>query len=279
MFSRSRVVTVLIVALAGTPAPIASRQSAPALAQAQSVPSRAEMEALLRDGRIIRKRSVSKGITGTWRVTLSDGHTTHDAHVQTIDEDKLEFTSNRGTELNFRDTWRFNVAAYLLDRLLDLDMIPVTVERKFEGDDASFTWWVDDVLMDEGQRLKTKTQPPDAAAWNEQMWIVRVFDQLIYNTDRNVGNLLITAQWRVWMIDHTRAFRWNKNLRTPGDLERCDRRLLARLRTLDRATLEQSLGRYLGNNEIEGLLARRDLIVGHFAKVGEGSLYDARRWP
>lgn len=241
--------------------------------------SRAEMETFLRQARIVRIRSVSKGITGTERATLTDGVLTHDASIQTVDESRREFTTNRGVEFNFRDSWRFNVAAYLLDTLLDLRMIPATVERSHRGRDASFTWWVDDVLMDEGERLKGRVRPPDLQSWNDQMWIVRVFDQLIDNTDRNVGNLLIDRAWRVWMIDHTRAFRWHRTIRSPGNLVRCDRGLLERLRALDEATLDRELGRYLGPMEIKGLLARRDLIVAHFDGAGPAVLYDrgARR--
>ena len=66
-------------------------------------------------------------------------------------------------------------------------------------------------MMDEGKRLKDKLQPPDTDLWNEQMQMVRVFDQLIYNVDRNMGNLLIGKTWRVWAIDHTRAFRYSKH--------------------------------------------------------------------
>src|SRR3990172_5595077 len=93
------------------------------------------------------------------------------------------------------------------------------------------------------------------------MFVCRVFDQLIYNTDRNLGNLVITKDWKIWMIDHTRAFRTMKDLRSPQDLVQCDRRLLAKLRELNRETLKQKLGRYLTSTEIEGLLARRDKIV------------------
>lgn len=234
--------------------------------------SRAEMEAFLRQARIVRTRPVSKGITRTERATLTDGVLTHDASIQTIDESRREFQTSRGVELNVRDTWRFNVAAYLLDALLGLGMIPATVERSYRGLDASFTWWVDDVLMDEGERLRRRVRPPDLWSWNDQMWIVRVFDQLIDNTDRNVGNLLIDRAWRLWMIDHTRAFRWRRTIRSPENLVRCDRELLERLRALDEATLEREQGRDIGLREIEGILARRDLIVQHFDRAGPGVL-------
>ena len=65
---------------------------------------------------MLRTRGAGKGVTGTVRATLSDGTITHDASIQTIDESMREFRSNRGTELNFVDSWRYNVAAYRLDR-------------------------------------------------------------------------------------------------------------------------------------------------------------------
>jgi hypothetical protein len=241
--------------------------------------SRADMEAFLTSARVVRKRGVSRGVTGTVRVTLSDGRLTHDASVQTIDERRQVFTSASGTEFNFRDSWRFNVAAYLLDKLLDINMIPATVHRRFDGKDASFTWWVDDVMMEEAERLKTKASPPNTVAWNDQMFVVRVFDQLIYNVDRNLGNLLISAGWRVWMIDHSRAFRLSRTLKSPADLTRVDRQLLERLRTLDVLMLEWVMRDYLHPDEIQGLLARRDLIVAHFEQAGPKVLYDLRRLP
>jgi hypothetical protein len=251
--------------------------AAPASAASGPTLSRDEMEAFLLRARVVKRRDAPKGVTGTLRATLTDGTLTHDASIQTIDEYRPQYPTPRGFEFNFRDTWRFNVAAYKLDKLLGLRMVPATVARSYRGADASFTWWVDDVLMDEGHRLKTRTSPPDSLLWNQQMWIVRVFDQLIYNTDRNVGNLLIDKNWRLWMIDHSRAFRWHDTLLDGSNLTRCDRGLLERLRALDAKTLEKEMRRYLGGAEIKALLARRDLIVAHFERAGPAALFDATR--
>ena len=86
-------------------------------------------------------------------------------------------------------------------------MVPVCVEREVGGDRGAVDWWVDGVLMDEKARIAGNISPPDVAAWNRQMATIRLFDQLIYNMDRSQENLLITTTWKVWMIDHTRAFR------------------------------------------------------------------------
>jgi hypothetical protein len=103
---------------------------------------------------------------------------------------------------------------------------------------------------------------------------VRIFDQLIYNVDRNLGNLLIDKQWRVWMIDHSRAFRLYDKIKTPANITRCDRRVFDRLKTLDAATLKTTMGDYLTGPEQKALLNRRTEIVGMIEKAGAGGLFD-----
>lgn len=248
-------------------APLPRAAAAPAL-------SDAEIEEFLRKADVVKTKSTSKGITGSLQATLSDGRITHDAHIQSIDESKREFQSMRGTEFNFRDSWTFNVAGYKLDRLIGLNMVPVSVSRRYRTKPSAFTWWVDDVAMDEGDRLKKKTSPPDYKTWNQQMQLVRLFDQLIYNVDRNMGNLLITKDWRVWAIDHTRAFRTHDELKSPDNVTRCDRRVFQRLKDLNTETLKRELGAYLDSWQIRALLARRDAIVKRIESLGPTALFD-----
>jgi hypothetical protein len=246
----------------------------PAVPPQRAALSDAQIERFLLEARIVRTKAASKGVTGSLRATLTDGVMTHDAHIQPIDEQKAQFVSNGGTEFNFRDSWKFNVAAYRLDRMLELNLVPVSVERQWRNAPAAVTWWVDDVLMDEGERLNKKIEPPQPAFWNEQMQLVRVFDQLIYNVDRNLGNLLITKDWRVWAIDHTRAFRTYKTLKSAANVTRCDRQVMEKLKTLERASLKRELGDFLTDWEIDGLLARRDAIVGIIGKKGAAAIFD-----
>jgi hypothetical protein len=233
-----------------------------------------EKEFFLLNAKVIKTRGASKGITGTLRATLSDGRITHDASIQSIDMYKAIQDTPIGPQVNFRDCYKFNIAAYRLAGLLGIDGVPPSVERRFGGRSAAFTWWVDDVLMDEGQRLNKKLEAPDGDAWNAQMFVVRVFDQLIDNIDRNVGNLLITKDWNIWMIDHTRAFRPISQIRVVRNLTKCDRSLLQRLKEITDQDLERELGDLLTNSEMKALLARRGLIIECFEKLGEAGLYD-----
>jgi hypothetical protein len=269
----------LAVGLTGSPARAQAQPQPPPAAPsaAKAAPlSDAETEEFLLKAQPGKTRAAGKGITGSLRMTMTYQGLTHDAHVQTIDESKREFKSQQGTEFNFRDYWGFNVAGYKIDRLLGLNFVPVSVERRHRSNMAAFTWWLDDVLMEESDRLKKKISPPADALerWNQEMQLVRLFDQLIANVDRNLGNLIITKDWNIWAIDHTRAFRTNPTLKTPGNIARCDRQVFARLKQLDKPTLTKAVGHSLQGYEIEAILKRRDAIVAIIEQKGESGLFD-----
>jgi hypothetical protein len=236
-----------------------------------------QIKEFLKTAKIVNAKGTDKGITHPLRLTLSDGKVTHDASFQAVDEHKsmLQMASGR-TEMNFVDSYKYNVAAYILAEMLGIDdMMPVYVERKYKGDPGSLSWWLP-VKMDEEERAKSKVMAPDLDAWNNQMYRIRVFDQLVYDTDPNLTNVLISADWKIWRVDFTRAFRTSKDLRNPGDLVRCDRQLLEKLKTLDGKQLSDNTKHYLNGDEVKGVMARRDKIVERFQQLvsekGEGAV-------
>ena len=237
---------------------------APAAAPSPAA-TRVEQERFLAAGKVVSSKPVTTGITGTLRVTLDDGTRRHDASVQRIDQTKASFRApGKPREFGFRDSWKFNLAAYQVALLLGLDAVPATVEREFHGLPASFTWWVDDVIMEEGARQEKNVEPPNLRKWEHQMATLRVFDALIANTDRNKGNLLIDKDWTTWFIDHTRAFRRAREILDPTPLVRCDRALLDALKALDPDELKARTERWLDDEEIRAIVARRDAIVARF---------------
>ena len=242
----------------------------------------AQMEQFLRKGRIGTLHEIPKGTTLPKRATIDYENASHDAAIQTVDVTKPFNETADGTELNFRDSWKYNVAGYELAKMLELNMVPPYIERSAGGQTGSFSWWVEGTMM-ESERIRKKIDPPDQDAWNKQIHAVRVFHELIYDTDPNMTNLLITKEdWQIWIIDFTRAFRMMKDLRHPRNLTQCDRKLLARIRGLDKSGVKTKLSRWLTGPEIDGLIARAAKIAEHFdreiAAQGEAAvLYDLPR--
>jgi hypothetical protein len=249
------------------PAPaVPAAVTPPAMKPAPKI-SDADMEAFLKTAPIVARKKSGIGTTAPVRATLSDGALTHDAQIQCVDVYRPVWKGAEGTvEKNFRDSWKFNVAAYRLSKLLGIDMIPMSVERTVDGKQCSVTWWVDNVWLVEVERRDKGIKPPATDEWVNQLNTIRVFDQLIGNTDRNQGNLLITPEWKVWMIDHTRAFRVQKTLLKPETLRRIDAKLLNALKNLKAEQVRRELGPWLRPEEIDGIMARRDAIVAFFAR-------------
>jgi hypothetical protein len=234
-----------------------------------------EMERFLRQADIVATKSSKKGVTNAKRVTLFDGRVRHDAQLQDVDIALPMFdVGPKHSEVNFKDTYRYNIAGYRLSLLLGLDNVPMSVERKVQGKPVAMTWWIDDVILDEGARQKKKTVGPNPSRTASQIHIMRVFDELIQNRDRNAGNLLWTSDWKMWMIDHTRAFRLGKDLLKPQQLERVERSLFQKIRELTASELTAAMEAILTAEEIKALLTRRDAIVTLFdariAQRGEG---------
>ena len=231
-----------------------------------------QIKHFLKNAKVVRTRTTDKGVTAPKRVTLSDGTLTHDAVFQAIDDRKMVAQLGGGarqaqTELNFVDSYKYNIAAYEIATLLGLDhMMPVYVERRWNGQVGSISWFVS-ALMDESERLKKKIQPPSPAQWNNQMYRMRVFSSLLRDTDRNLTNVLVTPEWKVMMIDFTRAFRLQPELQHWKDLNKIDRTLLGRLETLSREAVRKVTGDLLLKAELDAMMQRRELLVSHFKRL------------
>jgi hypothetical protein len=222
--------------------------------------------------KVIESRPIGRGITGSLRLTLSDGTLTHDASFQSIDDRTSQAArqrmEKRAGELNFVDSYMYNIAAYEISRLLGLDaMMPVTVERRWQGKTGSLTWWVDDVMMDEAAREMSPVQPPRPVDFHRERLKMSVFAELVGDVDRNKGNILYTKDWRVVMIDFTRAFRLHRDLRHPQQLLSIERNLWQRLQALTRDDLRQATDRYLTLEETAGVMYRHERLIEHYTRL------------
>jgi hypothetical protein len=249
--------------------------SARALAQTGQVIQGVSLEEFLSKAKITRMSDIGTGVTLPQKATLELDGVQHFGVFKTIDESAKTKQLDRGIELEFQDSWRTEVAAYELDKLLGLGMVPATVERVFDGKHGSMQFWVDS-KMTEAQRVNKKLQPPRSFEWEEQIARIRLFDNLIYNTDRHMNNLLITEDWKIRLIDHSRTFRPFDQLRDPKQLTRFSRSVLEKMEQLNEPMLKDHLGKYLTPYQIQGLLKRRDAIIALSKKAiaaqGAGSV-------
>lgn len=237
-------------------------------------------EQFMAKARIVNVRPLGKGVTRPMRVTLELDGVTRTAVFKSIDVRKTGVTTfGDGTsDVDFQDSWQTEIAAYRVDLLIGLGLVPATIERRIEGSVGSLQWWVQS-MMPEAERVEKKIAVPDSMVWNRRMMRVRLFDQLIANVDRHLNNLLVTAEFEPRLVDHSRAFRTNRGLRNPELLPMFSRTLLKSIGTLTRENVQDATGRYLTSGQIERLIQRRDAILALAARLvaerGEAEvLYD-----
>jgi hypothetical protein len=101
----------------------------------------------------------------------------------------------------YRESYKAEVAAYVLDRLLDMHMVPPVVERRIDRSTGALVYWIDNVKAWDVKNPPSSSEP----RWAQQVSRMRLFDQLIANIDRNAGNLLYDDDWHLFLIDHSRA--------------------------------------------------------------------------
>ncbi len=219
-----------------------------------------QREEFLRSAEATSARPAGGGATGAMRVTLRRGRLTADAHVQTINVSGSVARDILHLESAFTDSYRYNIAAYHLDRLLGFGMTPVAVEREFRGKPASYSWWIEGAQT-EAQRFLGRKTPPDKRAWERQMVRVRLFDYLISNTDRNKSNLLIDSKWNIWMIDHSRAFRTRAMAPLPAGAGSCEPQLRSAVLAVTPEAAQARLAPWLSAEQIGAILQRRQTYL------------------
>ncbi len=218
------------------------------------------LEAWLASAEIVGVEELDAGITQPQRVTLRRDGVEMRAVLKKLSTD---FGAAHSTQsLNEGDRFEFEIAAYELDRLLGLGMVPVTVPRTVNGQKGTLQFWVEGAI-NARQMLEAGMKPGGWCPIEPQYNLMNVFDVLVHNTDRTQENLLLTRDWNVVLIDHSRAFALRQPPPTllyqqPVTLPAA---LAARLAALDRATLERELGPWLHKRQIDALIKRRDRLL------------------
>jgi hypothetical protein len=160
-----------------------------------------------------------------------------------------------GVHRGFHESFKTEIAAYELDRLLHLDMVPPTVERQLDGNTGAAQLWVENV-----SDMQSGESPGDGrrADWDNQLARMMMFDALIGNRDRNKANTLRDGSWNLVLIDHSAAFGSDTEL--PSKLTRIDKDLWARIESLTPSQIDTKLRAWMSDEERNAIFERRDKL-------------------
>lgn len=272
-----RIVARLGIVLLGSVAALAAQAAQVAAPETAATFQGPAAEDFLTKARIVGTRLIGEGVTRPLLVTLELDGVTRKGVFKSIDQrkDGLTTLADGTQEMDFQDSWQTEVAGYLLDRMIGLEMVPATVKRRVNGKIGSLQWFVEGMIS-ESERLAKKLALPDLEAWNEQVYKVRLFDELISNADRHLKNIQVSQDFNIRLIDHSRTFRGNRSLKNPNAIPKFSRTLLESIGRLDKAGLQKQLGEYLSGAQIERVLQRRDAILAlakkRVAEQGEAAV-------
>ena len=241
--------------------------AAPAAAQflPDDLARRAEWEDFLRTAEVVESEQITgrDAVTSPWILTLRKGDLTH----------RALWKNAEGRMGGFWEGWQYEVAAYLIDKHLGLGLVPPTVERRKGDQRGSCQLWVDDCMsLKEREAKKIKMPPAKVFFWNRATYMQRLWDNLIANEDRHMNQILITPDWRMILIDHSRSFRtagkFTKSLiytakhpEGPKLMSELPRALVEKVGALDFETLKAAAEGYLSDEEVRAVVARKGLIL------------------
>ncbi len=269
--SRSRMALLAaVVAVCATPALLGSQAPAPAADARTWLGRAAEIEAYLRTAEVVKLEDLSVGVTKPKKATLAPGGPVAFFAWKAI---------RPGMYNGYRESYQCEAAAYELDKLLGLDMVPPSVVREHRNERGAAIMWVSPTKSFSDLGGAPTPPPAMVGIWSRQMVKAKMFDNLINNVDPNLGNWLVDPAWNLILIDHTRAFRSGR--RMVHEMTRVDEDLWNRMKALTEPGLRETLGEWLSNGDIQGIIQRRDrmqeLIDKLVAERGEAFVFMRER--
>jgi hypothetical protein len=248
-------------------------REARSIAQNLSGMSDAELEDFMINAEIVSVENIGTGVTKPKRVTQRRNGISNDAVFKYEDtnpgmESRSRYVTRRNDD---SDRYVYDVAAYKLDRMLGWEMVPTAVLNEVEGKEGALSDWVENAI-NERDRLEKEIAFQGYCKQAEQYRLRFIFDILIHNDDRNLTNILWTKKgFMMQFIDHSLAFRSTK--KRPKQYRKVNLLvsdlLREKLLSLNEAQLTSELSPYLHPRQIEGILARRDLILKEAKGTGK----------
>ncbi|MDH5468424.1 MAG: hypothetical protein OEY25_13485 [Candidatus Aminicenantes bacterium] len=181
----------------------------------------------------------------------------------------LKFTNNLRPKVP-TDSYIYGLAAYELDKLLDLNIYPPVVERRVNGRKASLQILINRYLDEDERKLKDIT-PPDPKKFFNALEEIKIFEYLVYDTalclQTDPQDVLITEEWKVWRVDLSEAFRPSPELIKGCEITRCSRKLYQNLQQTEDKKIRSKLKKYLNEDEMSALLKRKNIIIEILQKL------------
>ncbi|MDH3620700.1 MAG: metallophosphoesterase [Gammaproteobacteria bacterium] len=155
------------------------------------------------------------------------------------------------------------LAAFRLDRLLRLGMVPVTVQRNIDGREGTLQF-IPGVTLTERERVASGKGQDAACPLRGQYDAMLVFDALVNNVSRTPSSMVYDPDgWLLMLVDNENAF-----AEFNGDLNQLRRfgaligdEWQAALRELDDDVLRTELGEVLDSRRLRALGRRRDALI------------------
>jgi hypothetical protein len=232
-----------------------------------------EIEQFLQTARVVDRKKIKGGVNPRKaQLVLEQDGTRARAIFRFGDTKQRDVRIGERFYFDFRDSYKHECAAYALSRYLGLDSVPPAVPRQIDQDGGSVQIWVEKALDEDSDKFA----PPDIRAWVAQVWDKDPFDNLILNVDRNAGNIKVSRDYHLWLIDHTRAFQPIPELLNPETVVRVRRVFWDQLKSLTDDELRKLVGDYLDGPQMSALEKRRDLLIEHveglITERGEGAV-------
>jgi hypothetical protein len=245
-----------------TPASPAPAQGAPAVCALGFQSQEAALEEFLRTAEVAKREQIPVGVTRPTRAYFQPGGLAASMAWKPI---------RPGVYDGYFESYKSEIAAYELNKLLDLHMKPPTVERQVDGAYGAAVLWVSPTKSFKelggvpGQKGVKAPPPAEARNWTRQVVRAKMFDNLIANRDPNLGNWLVDEDWHLILIDHSRAFTTMRNL--VHAMDNIDRGLWQRFEALDEGTLQKAIGTLVGRSEVRAVIQRRNRMKEEIAKL------------
>jgi hypothetical protein len=219
------------------------------------------LEKFLREAGVVSvDKNTVGGRTAPWIVLLDDGKAKHRAFFKYV---------NSQRPLPAPDSYKYEIAAYELAKLLGIEIVPPVVEREIMGVKGSLQIFLERCIK-EKDRERKKLEPPEPQAFTNAMEEIKVFENLVYDECLDKDDIMVHMDnWKVCRVDFSEAFYPSLEPHRGCEITRCSKKLYEGMHRLSDDVIRSAMNAYLNDEEINALIQRKKLIIEKINKLIE----------